>query len=117
MLIHRLISAVQSRSRRNNRHRLQLAEAAARASYPAVWQRVEGRTSVMSQAEARGYIRSISVRSTNRELRQLLIGYPRISETEFSTILDRAVEHVVRMIASQSTTRTATHAWQTRQAA
>ncbi|MCG8583633.1 MAG: hypothetical protein MI757_02870 [Pirellulales bacterium] len=117
MIVRRLISAAQNRSRKNKRRRLQLAEAAARASYASVWQRVEQRTAGMSAAEARGYIRSISVRHTSCELRQLMIGYPRLAQSEYDSILDRAVDHVVRMIVSGRTVPSASDEWQRRVAA
>ena len=117
MPFRRLIAAVQSRGRKHQRQRMQLAEAAARASYPEIWQRVASRTNDMTLAEARGYVRSVSVQQTNRELRQLMIGYPRISESEFGSILDRAVEHVARMILSQRSSRLAPEFWAGRQAA
>lgn len=117
MIVRRLIAAIQQQSRKNRRYRLQLAEAAARASYPEVWQRVERRTTDMSPAEARGYVRSICVRQTNRELRQLMIGYPRLDQSEFGVILERAVEHVVRMIVTQRVRPTTSDIWRPRAAA
>ena len=101
MPVRRMIAMVRSRSRQQQRHRLQLSEAAARASYSAVYERIGTRTTEMSLAEARGYVRSVSVRATRRELRQLLIGHPSLAESEFVLMLDRAVEHVTRMILSR----------------
>ncbi len=117
MPVRRLIAMVRSRGRQQQRHRLHLSEAAARASYAAVYERIGTRTSEMSLAEARGYVRSISVRRTDRELRQLLIGHPRLEESEFATMLERAVEHVVRMILSQRAQRGLSEQWLQQKAA
>ena len=117
MPVRSLIAMLRNRGRQLKRHRLQLSEAAARASYPAVYDRIGTRTIEMSLAEARGYVRSISVRATDRELRQLLIGYPRLSDADYRAMLDRAVDHVVRMILSQRFQRGLPEVWQHQRAA
>jgi hypothetical protein len=115
MLVRRLTAAIQGRGRRNNRS--QLAEAAARASYLAVWQRVRRRTQDMTLSEARGYVRSVSMREARQQLNQLLIGYPRLDENQRRSILDRAVEHVMRMVLSQRASRSLPEFWLSRKAA
>lgn len=65
---------------------------------PAVWDRVEGRTSRMSPAEARGYIRARCATVVHEQVGQALRKHPNWPTTLHTEVLARTADDTVRAI-------------------
>ena len=65
---------------------------------PAVWQRIEGRTSTMSPAEARGYIRARSAVVVNEQVGQALRKHTNWPARLKAEVLERTTHDTVRQV-------------------
>jgi hypothetical protein len=65
---------------------------------PTVWDRVEGRTSRMSPAEARGYIRARCAAVVHEQVEQALRKHPNWPTTLRTEVLERTADDTVREV-------------------